>query len=75
MGLVSLTTRTTVIVIAVRDVFCTQALPYVALLIVMLFFIFAVIGMQVSILLLSDTSIILITLACFVSVIRWLVPP
>jgi len=28
---------------------CVQALPYVALLIVMLFFIYAVIGMQVSI--------------------------
>lgn len=27
---------------------CLQALPYVALLIVMLFFIYAVIGMQVS---------------------------
>lgn len=44
--------------------YCTQALPYVALLIAMLFFIYAVIGMQVSFI--TETSVSIYTCDRFV---------
>ena len=50
-------------------VFCLQALPYVALLIALIFFIYAVVGMQVIII----NNILLYNILCIIYILHLLI--